>query len=188
MSLEAALAELTTATRENTAILERVILGQEAAMAKLEGAPTTRKPRGAAAAPAVTTEPGKSPENAPAATEQQAADVAVVSEAVDIDAMQARLKEVAIGWRNTATDEATKEAQNQLLRAVQAKTGATKLTGPEAPTDPDVLAQAIFYISRAAAGHPVDLNADYDFNGLVDQGVSTAGAGAAVAEEEDPLG
>lgn len=184
MSLEALLAENTAALTTQTAILERVLLGQEAAMAKLEGATTARKPRATKAAEETTAQTGNaeaSSESAPAATATPAAGAASASEPTQND-----LKALAMKWRETAADQAAKDVQNALLVAIVAKIGAVKLTGPEGPTDPDQIGQVMFYIERAAAGLPVDLNADYDFNGPVDQGV--AAAAEVAAEEDDPLG
>lgn len=183
MSLEALLAENTAALTTNTAILERVILGQEVAMAKLEGVTTARKPRATKAAEDAALPAGNvaSNESAPVATATPAA--AAVSAS---DPTQDDLKALAMKWRETAADQAAKDVQNALLVAIVAKIGAVKLTGPEGPTDPDQIGQAMFYIGRAAAGLPVDLNADYDFDGPVDQGV--AAAAEVAAEEDDPLG
>lgn len=182
MSLEALLAENTAALTTQTAILERVLLGQEAAMAKLEGATTTaRKPRATKAAEETAAPTGNAEASAPAATATPADAAASAS-----DPTQDDLKALAMKWRGTAADQAAKDVQNTLLVAIVAKIGAAKLTGPEGPTDPDQIRQAMFYIERASAGLPVDLNADYDFDGPVDQGV--AAAAEVVAEEDDPLG
>lgn len=190
MSLEALLAENTAALTAQTAILERVLLGQEAAMAKLEGVTTTRRPRATKAAEDAVMAAGNlvaacvaevSSESTPAATGTQA-DAAVSAS----DPTQDDLKALAMKWRGTATDDATKAKQNELLVAIVAKIGAKKLSGPEGPTDPDQIRQAMFYIERASAGLPVDLNADYDFDGPIEQGVATAHE--VVAEEDDPLG
>lgn len=184
MSIEALMGDLTAALNKNSTLLERVIAGQEAAMAKLEGstaAPAARRTRKAADAPA--TEQGN--ESAPAATEQPVADAAAASEpAAAATFTQDDLKAAAMGWRKAATeakDEAALKKQGELFLGIAAHFGSPKLTGPESTLTSEQIKQAVFFTKRAQAGLSVDFSADYDFDGAVDQG-------AAASADEDPFG
>lgn len=187
MSIEALMGDLTAALNKNSTLLERVIAGQEAAMAKLEGstaAPAARRTRKAADAPA-TDAPAEGNESAPAATEQPVADAAAASEpAAAATFTQDDLKAAAMGWRKAATeakDEAALKKQGELFLGIAAHFGSPKLTGPESTLTSEQIKQAVFFTKRAQAGLSVDFSADYDFDGAVDQG-------AAASADEDPFG
>lgn len=179
MSIEAALAELTSALNKNTEHLARVIAGQEAAMAKLEGTTgtTTRRTRKAAdEAPAAPAAEKPAAEPAAEKTPEPATPAAQTFTQDD-------LKAVAMEWRNSTTDEAARKKQNELFVAIAAHLGVSKMTGPEGPQDSDQIKQAVFFIRRAMAGLKVDFGADYDFDGAPDQGVAAAETPA----EDDPF-
>ena len=177
MSIEAALAGLTEALTTNTEHLARVIAGQEAAMAKLEGvAPKTRTPRAAKAAEEAATSAG----NEPAATESPVAAATTAPEPAAKVFTQDDLKAVAMEWRGSTEDEAARKKQNDLFVAIAAHLGVAKMTGPDGPQSSEQIKQAVFFIKRAMAGQKVDFAADYDFDGAPDQGVAVA--------EEDPFG
>lgn len=184
MAIEELLTKHIAALDRNSDLLERVIAGQEAALAKLGEAPKASTGRGkkAAEAPAASEQPAA----APLAAEQPASDppaekpAAPSSEAPTQD----KLKEVALAWRNENPDEAVIKAKGEFLVAMTAHFGAKGLTGPNGLSDPEQLKQAIFYVRRKAAGLEVDFGAEYDFDGDPAQG----GAAAPAAEEEDPLG
>lgn len=168
MSLEQALADHTAALKANTAILERVVAGQEAAMAKLEGA---------AAKPARASRKAADPEPE-AKAEPKAAEPAAAAKDTPPAVTQEMLKTEALALRNGTEDEALRANYGQFLVAMTAHFGAKALTGPDGLNDPDQLKQAIFFVKRKAAGAEVDFSADYDFDGDPAQG----------AAEYDPLG
>ena len=178
MSLEEALAANTAATKENSALLERVVAGQEAAMAKLEVSPkTTRKKKEEPAAPQ-----GESSDSASAgsaATETPAAGAASASEATGVAAIVAGItdadgmKAYVSGFTGATEDQTERARRVHLLKDIAAKCGVE-------PKFPAILPHAktvVFLIERDKAGQPVDVNAAYDLDGPVDQEVAPA-AGA----------
>lgn len=192
MSIEALIADhtaqlgaMTEALKANTAILERVVAGQQAALEKIEGAkaPTARKPRAAAApaaeAPAAEApaaeEPGKSPPEEPAATGSGADGAASASESplstlVSVASTGAEaMKAYVSSWTGEGTDEerATKVTN---LKAIAAELNVGLKFAELVPHAEKV----VFYIERYKLGLPVDLKADYDFAGDPGQGAEQA--------------
>ena len=194
MSIEAVMTALTEATEKNTAVLERVLAGQEAALAKLDqqsaGKTSTRTPRATKAAEepaAATTTPA-----APAAAEQTVhplladANPAMNGDqptpdfrAGDFSAGQ--VKSEFVGYMNSFTDPEERKATAGAFVAALGQNFGVKL--PFHPTeglrDDEQRKQALYYLRLKRAGHTVDFNAEYDFDGPVPE---------AVEAEEDMLG
>jgi hypothetical protein len=166
MSLEAALAENSAALNRNSDYLERVIAGQEAALAKLgDTKPAKPKPATVAAAPAAAPVAAAEPEI-----------VETGSAPTDSE-----LKAAAVAWMDGKSKEERTEAAkfiNDTLAWMGFAAGA-KLTGPDATLTAAQRKQAKFFIERWAGGLSVDFKADYDFDGPVDQGAEV---------EADPFG
>ena len=188
MSIETLMADLTAALNKNSDHLARVILGQEAAMAKLEGsAPAaTRKPRAKkddepATGAADTGNSDAAPTAAPTTASTAEASPAAAEPAAKVFT-QDDLKAVAMEWRGSTEDEAARKKQNELFLAIAAHLGVAKMTGPEGPQASDDIKQAVFFIRRAMAGKSVDFGADYNFDGDPAQG-----GAAPAAAEEDPF-
>lgn len=179
MSIEATVAELTKAVLDlsakldvNSGHLERVIAGQEAAMAKLEGKPaaTTR------------TRPKKEEPAAAAAEEPKTEPKKVGSNPVtsNIPQTEADMKAYVAAWTG-ATDDADERASRVgFLKALADHFGG-KGYAALVQSD-DTAKQAVFFIERKKLGLSVDLNAEYDFDGEPGQG---GGEPAAAAEEDD---
>lgn len=173
MSIEQLLTENTAALNRNSDLLERVIAGQEAAMAKLEGAVAakpasrSRKPKdedagnaGGEGASTASQEPAATPavEPAPAADAADAADAPTATQD-DVRKAAATLKS------KLSDDEA-----GAFMKSLVSHFGTPKLVGDQSTLTPEQLAQAVFFFERKALGLPVDLNAEYDFAGDPGQG------------------
>lgn len=168
MSLEKALQEHAVALAAHGAILTRVadnqdrlIAGQTAAIERIDAG----KGGKAATAPKA--------DKTPPATK-------TVEPAVATGVTDEQVKAAAVAWMGDKSKEQRAEASKFLGEMITHFGVGGKLTGPESKLDADQRKQAKFYIERKAAGLPVDLNAEYDFDGDVKQG--------AAAVEEDPLG
>lgn len=169
MSLEAAIADLTSATKENTAILQQVLAGQKAALDKID---------------AVKGGGTKGGKPAPAATPPAKSAPKVVTDEQVKAAAQAWMAAATKG-KSEADTKTVKSECAAFLASIIAHFGVGgKLTGPESKLDDDQRKQAKFFIERKAAGQKVDFSADYDFDGDPKQGAAAAEPEA----EEDPLG
>lgn len=163
---------LIAAFDKNTAILERVVAGQEAALAKLDGAKaptTTRKKKDEPAAG----------NGEPAATESPAVAATTAYKApviADADALKAHIS----AWTGGTEDTAERQRRVDLLKAIAAKFGVAPKFGELLPH----ASKAVFLVDRAKAMgvDAVDLKAQYDFAGHPEQEV------AAAAESEDEFG
>lgn len=157
MSLEEALLEHTAALKENTAVLQRVVAGQQAAIEKIEGAkPATTRTRA----------PKKDDTPAPAPTEEQVAG----------DTPQSFLPGIKVGddeglkahvqpW----LAEATKGSPEALARVDFLKSASAHLgvepKFPQIAAEADRLKQFLFFFERKKAGIDVNFSAEYDFDG-----------------------
>jgi hypothetical protein len=175
MSLEQALAKLTSevelaraATEKNNDLLSRVVEGQQAAMAKLESATVTKVETKGRGKNAKTTETEKPKE-----------------EAKPKEVTQDDLKDIALPHlQSLKGDDKTKFTK--FLNGMAEHFGCTKLTGPEGISEPEHIAQAVWFVNRVKAGLPVDFNAEYDFTKAVDAPENQS-ADAAGEAEEDPF-
>lgn len=173
---------LTAALTRNSDLLERVIAGQEAAIAKLEGgsAPRTTRSRKAAAeevadagkaAPASTasgdTGAGAAANDAPAASPLKA----IIDAITDADTMKAFVQK----WTQGTEDADERKKRVDLLKAIAQHLGVETKFDALVPHK----AQTVFYIERSKAGCSVDFAADYDFDGDPAQG------GAPAASDDD---
>ena len=176
MSIEVKLDELTKSVLGLTEMMkitaanqERLIAGQAAAIEKVEPAKRTRSSKKEDSATGTE-------EKTPAAEPEK---VEVVGRVVSND----ELKEIGGKFLTAAKDSgpdaltAARDFMNTLLEEF----GSPKLTGPETTLDAEQRKKAAFYIERKGAGLPVDLNADYDFDGDPTQ----AGGAVAATEDED---
>ncbi|MEG3175805.1 hypothetical protein U1872_06155 [Sphingomonas sp. RB3P16] len=186
MSIETLLAEntaamnaLAAALAAQTAVSERVVAGQAAAMEKLEAAKsgTTR----ASTKTTKATEPEKKVE--PAATESGAGAAANASDStgpdlskiVDADTLKAHI----MGW--VGKDQTFQDKpRGQLLYDMAAHFGCGAKFAELAST-PERIKQAVFFVERAKLDLPVDVTAAYDF----DQSPDQAEPGAAAASDDD---
>ena len=161
MSIEAALADLTAAVKANSALLERVVAGQQVAIEKLEGGakpastrgrkPAAEQPKAETPAPAVT----ETPAPAPAAAAKPAT-------ALPKDADE--LKAFMSAWTGATDDVVERKARVDFLKAIAQELGVeakfAALAGAE-----DGIKKTVFYINRKKEGLTVDFSADYDFDG-----------------------
>jgi hypothetical protein len=163
MSIEAALAELTEAVKANTAILEKLEAGREAAVNALEAkadGKSTRSRKKADETPAPAKEEAK-----PAAekTPEAAGDTPTVS---DDD-----LRNAATDYIKAAGDDAEKRKANAAnIKAITDHFGTKTLVGETGIQDAEQRVQALFYLKRFGAGAEVNFSAEYDFSGDPAQG------------------
>lgn len=176
MSIEALIERHIEALEKNTATLERVIAGQQAALDKIEAPKTPRTTKKTEPAPAAAETPAAAPaaDPAPAATET----AATTAPAADV-VTDEQLKAAALKWMDGKPQEARLEAAKKMNDILAYFGVGGKLTGPESKLDDDQRKQAKFFIERWAAGLTVDFSAEYDFDGDPTQGG---------AVDEDPLG
>lgn len=172
MSIEQALAELTSAVAANTAVLEKLEAGREAALAQLEQSaskPTTRSRKKATEeAPA----PAETP--APAATQEPA-----VTPTVSDDDLRAAATAYIKGAGENADERKTRGAN---IKSITDHFGTKTLVGETGVQDPEQKVQTLFYLNRFAAGLNVNFSAEYDFSGDPAQGVAVA------ADDFDAIG
>lgn len=195
-SIETLVAALVAALDRNSSLLERVIAGQEAAMAALAsggtgGAKRTPRAKKDDETPAGTTEGAG---NAAASTETSAADsdaaaaspaattaptaetpaatapVGVAAIVAGIGTDPEKLKAHIMGWTGSTEDAAEKGKRVELLKAIAASFGV-------APKFTDLIphaAKAVFLVERAKAlgVDKVDVAAAYDFDGDPSQEVA----------------
>lgn len=175
MSIEALLAENTKAVQDliaaigvNSGHLERVIAGQEAAMAKLDGKPAPKS--------------RAKKEDTPPATEKKvepAAEEPKKTAVFSLPSTEAEMKAYVAAWTG-ATDDADERASRvDFLKALATHFGG-KGYGALVQSE-ETAKQAVFFIERKKLGLKVDLNAEYDFDGEPGQG----GDSAAEADEDD---
>ena len=178
MSIEERVDALISALNANTAILERVVAGQEKAIEKLEGkspAKTTRgrpkkdetpEPEAEEKAP----EPKKAEEPAP--TESGDTDAAdVTSEVKKIGTDVEKMKAYIADWTAEADDADERAARVDMLKKMAAHFGGKGYGA--LVTDKDTALKTVFFVERAKAVglKKVDLDAEYDFKSAVDQEV-----------------
>lgn len=174
--LLASTAAMAEALKANTAILERVVAGQEAALAKLDGAKAPTTGRGRAKKDEAEPAAGNAE---PAATESPAVAATTAYKApviADADALKAHIS----AWTGGTEDTAERQKRVELLKAIAAKFGVAPKFGELLPH----ASKAVFLVDRAKAMgvDAVDLKAEYDFDGHPEQEV------AAAAESEDEFG
>jgi len=176
MSIEAALEANTAATLVNNSLLERLLAGQEAALAKIEPPKASRAPAAAKAKEPETPAPtAKEPETpAPTAEESTAAAFTPHIDPNDDDKMKAWVG----GWMN-ADNGAHKPDRGAFMKSVLAEFGVSTLTNDTGIKGADNRQRAYFYFARKMAGLPVDFKADYDF-----ASDPTAGPSAAAADDD----
>jgi len=187
MSIEQALAETTAALNRNSDLLERVVAGQEAAIAKLEGATkTTRAPRAKKEdAPAAGESPAAEPadtgsgaESAGNASEPDAGPSGVAAIVASIGDSKEKIEAYAKAWLDECESGSDgRKERVELLKGIATKLGGTGFSGLLLDVK-----RAVFYIERAKTGAAVDLEAAYDFDGDPAQEV------AAAATSDDEFG
>jgi len=177
----AALNALAAAIAAQTAVTERVVLGQQAAIEKLEGAKAaatgtrTRKPKDET--PAATEDKGNA---APADTASGEVAASSASEpktnaVLDADGMKA----LCGAFTKAAADDADRAARVGWLKSLAGyffPNGDVVGTAALVAT-PDNAKKAEFFIERKKAGLDVDFGAEYDFDGDPKQEVASTAAG-----------
>ena len=152
---------LTAAITRQSDIQERLLAGQEAALAKLEGAKPARTPRAAkvteTAAPAAAEEP--------APKEEPAAAVETQSFLPDVSSLE-KFEAFCKGWVVAAADAEAKKDRVAFAKAVADNFGVEAKFPAMFPH----AEQVAFYFLRKAEGCKVDFNAEYDFTGDPAQG------------------
>lgn len=197
MSIEALLTELITTTAShtaalatNTAILECVVAGQEAAIARHDagGGTTTRTTRARKAA--TDTPPAGEAEQEPA-TEEPAVEVhALLADANGATQKNAKgedepaaayragaftrdqVKNEFIGWLGETSDADVRKERAGFVGAIAQHFGVKLPFAPEGGlTDEEQFKQTLFYLRRKREGLKVDFAVDYDFDSdpLADQ-------------------
>lgn len=192
MSLEAKIEELTAALAANSALLERVVAGQQEALAKVEagsagtgGTRTRRKPASEETPPVAAEEPASKPA-APAAPavhpllatpngevkKSDKGDVPTANYRAGTFGLQ-DVKNEFIGWMAEAAKPEDLTDRRDFVVALGNHFGVpNKLLHPtDGLKDEEQIKQALFYLRRKREGLKVDLGADYDFDGdpLADQ-------------------
>lgn len=182
MSIETLLAELTAATtaqtaaiQANTAILEKLEAGREAAIAQLEAkgetkATRTRRPK--AEEPAA----GNASGGEAASTGSQAGGVTTAAENSAPTADEALVRQLATDYIKGAGDNAEeRKARASNIKLIADHFGTAALAGDNGIKDAEQRAQAVFYLKRFTAGVEVNFSAEYDFTGDPTQGAAEAG-------------
>lgn len=147
-----AIVALTAALTRSADISERVVAGQEAAMAKLGEVKTTRS----RANKPTETPAAEQPETA--AAEEPAASFLPTMQSAD------DLKAHLGGWGNAAPSPEDRAARVQFLKDMATSFG-TEAKAALLFADATWLQKTLFYIERHKAGLPIDFKADYDFDG-----------------------
>lgn len=154
MSLEEKLEANTAALNRNSDLLERVVAGQQAAMAQLEGGKAgTGRGRGKKAEEAPSGDEGKAPTTEKAAAP---AHLKLVDEATLTD----RVKSFT-----GAVDGDDRQKRIDFLKAAAEALGLKPSPKAIAEKGGTELKKFAFYLERQIAGKPVDFKADYDFDG-----------------------
>lgn len=173
MALEEVILGLTAAVQQNTAILERVIGNQNAAIATMEADKKPATPRKKAAdkaqeaaaegnatnAATAQTQAGstETPNSAPAAANEPAKQVWSILPSYD----QKTVGEWANPWIVEATDPEVRKERGQFLLETLQHLGAGKLSEI---ADDETRKQFVFFIHMKREGLTVNFNADYDFD------------------------
>jgi len=184
-SVLAAIEAQTAALTRNSDLLERVVAGQEAAMAKLEGSPAPARRSSRKAAEPAAAEPAAASGNADTSSASDTASAAAAGSAsepaatgvgpivAEIGEDSEKLKAFVGTWTGGTDDQTERARRVQLLKDIAAKLGVPTQFGALIPH----LSRVVFYIERDRAGATVDLTAEYDFAGDPAQEVAAAAAG-----------
>lgn len=185
--------QLIAALDRNSDLLERVVAGQEAAMAALaNGGGSTRKPRAAKSAPESTTgsadtaaDNGGTAGNdtaAPADTGSQAGAAETASDSAsgpviapilsEIGSDADKLKAHVSAWTGGTEDAGERGKRVQLLKDIAGSLGVAPKFSDLVPH----VAKAVFLVERAKAlgVDAVDVTVDYDYDGDPAQGGTPA--------------
>jgi hypothetical protein len=182
MSLEERLAENTAALNRNSDLLERVVAGQEAAMAKLESNSGSGRKRSTKKDEPAAGDSSGNAGNEPADTGSQEGAAAAASEpevttqtVADIAqgiTSEAQMKEYVSAWTGGTEDQDERAKRVGLLKAIAGKLGVSPNFASLTPH----AAKTVFFIERAKAlgVDEVDVEAAYDFDGDPAQTVAAA--------------
>lgn len=185
MSIEQIIADNTAALNRNSDLMERVIACQEAAIAKLEGAPAAKRTRArkeeapagnGSPGSAATESAGDGASGASEVTEPPAASQSAAEQAAkSVESLTAYLK----SWTSSAPDDAEKNKRVDLLKAVAEKNGVA----PGFSTIFPHAKELVFFVERYKAGiTDIDLSLDYDLDGDPAQAVE---AGPAATSDDE---
>jgi hypothetical protein len=176
MSIEAAIAELTAAVNANTAILQKLEAGREAALAQLQekgekpASRSRRKPEEPAAGNAAGDATGGSAAASPPASPSPAD-----AGSTGPTATEDEVRQVATNYIKGAGDNAeNRKARADNIKSITDHFGTAALAGDNGIKDPEQRAQAVFYLKRFDAGLEVNFSAEYDFTGDPTQGAAEA--------------
>ncbi len=156
--LIAAVAANTEAVAAQTAIQERLLVGQQAALEKIDGGKAAATGKGKAA----TSRAKKAEEDKkkPADTESQEEDAKTASTEKDVE--DEDFATYAKAWLNSVKDgSAEYKRRGKLLMGILAHFGAGKMS----ELDKKNHHKALFFLKRDEAGMVVEFDADYDFDG-----------------------
>lgn len=183
MSLEESIIANTEAVNRNSDLLERVIAGQEAAIAKIEGATGRSAGTRTRATTKTETQQEAKPEAAAAAegkasSAQQGSENHLGITAFDNDSVRAYVQEELIA---KIEDAKAREAlvKEFILPVLCPHFGVKMPFGPEGLKTEEERQQLVFYIKRHIAGLEVNLSQDYDYDGPIDQGAAESSGGDA---------
>lgn len=212
-AMYAALQANTAATEKNTGILEQVLAGQAAALAKLEGGSSTRTTRKTAAEKKAEEEAAKAGAGAGGAPTGGNAgsntDTAVPhpllanpngdthkvknKDGVEEDAPTAnfraadfsrdQVKSEFVGWLGEVSGDERKERQG-FVKELGNHFGVAQIFAADGGLDEEQRKQALFYLRRKREAMKVDFSADYNFDGDPLADLTPADE----PEEEDALG
>lgn len=175
-SLEELIVGLTEAVNRNTASIDTLVAGRDAALAQLEKVaaepkPATRSRKKAESAEgnAAGSAEGGSTAESQAASPSSAPATPIVTD----DALRAAATEYVGG---AGDDQAERQARGKNIKAITDHFGTKTLVGETGIQEDDQRAQALFYLKRFEAGLKVDFGAEYDFAGDPGQGAEPAAA------------
>ena len=129
--LEEKIEALALALAANTAILERVVAGQQAALEKIETPKATRTPRATKETPAAAPEPAAETGKEGAAGTESGACAATTATDGPATATNDDLKAVAVPWLAASTNPEDRKEIGEFLMSIAQLFGSPKLTGPD---------------------------------------------------------
>lgn len=173
MAIETLLERIAVALEANTAVLEKLEAGREAALEQLQNKADTgtKAPRASRKKADETPATAGNGDNASTGSQEAAATPAADEPTISDDDIR--------GAAGTYIGGAGDNVENRKARAANIKRitdhfGSKTLVGETGIQDAAQRAQALFYLRRFNAGCEVDFSAEYDFAGDPAQGVEAA--------------
>ncbi len=164
MSLEAQIAELTAAVKENTIVLKELCAGREEALAQLKATaggdkPATRSRGKKAEEPAGGADEGHGTNGS--AGGAQSAEVASAPTKRTVDTSDDGMRKLVSDWIASKGNDPVMTALSEILKHF----GSPTIVGPKSTLTPEQRYQVTFYMARYEAGLPVDFAEAYEFDG-----------------------